>query len=136
MTGETLHVKTPVRESMTMSKVAGTSVYLKMDSAQPSGSFKIRGIGHLCKTVQDGVTGLCRGWGQSSSLGLAAQGNSAQGCPASELSYGPDPFPLSRLGVLAVGAQHSAHATCMQGCPQGPQGGLVPDPSPPDSAVG
>ncbi|XP_045152637.1 L-serine dehydratase/L-threonine deaminase [Echinops telfairi] len=48
--GEVLHVKTPIRDSMALSKVAGTSVYLKMDSAQPSGSFKIRGIGHLCKT--------------------------------------------------------------------------------------
>ncbi|NIG59670.1 L-serine dehydratase/L-threonine deaminase [Pontoporia blainvillei] len=49
MSGEPLHVKTPVRDSMTLSKVAGTTVYLKIDSAQPSGSFKIRGIGHLCK---------------------------------------------------------------------------------------
>ncbi|XP_016058537.1 PREDICTED: L-serine dehydratase/L-threonine deaminase [Miniopterus natalensis] len=47
---EPLHAKTPVRDSMALSKVAGTSVYLKMDSAQPSGSFKIRGIGHLCQT--------------------------------------------------------------------------------------
>ncbi|XP_041505288.1 L-serine dehydratase/L-threonine deaminase [Microtus oregoni] len=47
---EPLHVKTPLRDSMALSKVAGTSVYLKMDSSQPSGSFKIRGIGHLCKT--------------------------------------------------------------------------------------
>ncbi|KAI5277411.1 L-serine dehydratase/L-threonine deaminase [Manis pentadactyla] len=47
--GKPLHVKTPVRDSMTLSKVAGTSVYLKIDSAQPSGSFKIRGIGHLCQ---------------------------------------------------------------------------------------
>lgn len=52
--GEPLHVKTPIRDSMSLSKVAGTSVYLKMDSAQPSGSFKIRGIGHLCKMVQEG----------------------------------------------------------------------------------
>ncbi|MCQ7614268.1 serine/threonine dehydratase family protein [Salmonella enterica] len=43
-------MKTPLRDSMVLSKVAGTSVYLKMDSSQPSGSFKIRGIGHLCKT--------------------------------------------------------------------------------------
>ncbi|XP_007936381.1 L-serine dehydratase/L-threonine deaminase [Orycteropus afer afer] len=50
MSGEALHVKTPIRDSMSLSKVAGTSVYLKMDSSQPSGSFKIRGIGHLCKT--------------------------------------------------------------------------------------
>ncbi|KAF0872075.1 L-serine dehydratase/L-threonine deaminase [Crocuta crocuta] len=48
--GEPLHARTPIRDSMSLSKVAGTCVYLKMDSAQPSGSFKIRGIGHLCKT--------------------------------------------------------------------------------------
>ncbi|KAK2507861.1 hypothetical protein MC885_001353 [Smutsia gigantea] len=47
--GKPLHVKTPIRDSMTLSQVAGTRVYLKIDSAQPSGSFKIRGIGHLCK---------------------------------------------------------------------------------------
>ncbi|EPQ01933.1 L-serine dehydratase/L-threonine deaminase [Myotis brandtii] len=46
---EPLHVKTPIRDSMALSKVAGTSVYIKMDSGQPSGSFKIRGIGHLCQ---------------------------------------------------------------------------------------
>uniref|UniRef100_A0A8D2JIC6 L-serine dehydratase/L-threonine deaminase n=1 Tax=Sciurus vulgaris TaxID=55149 RepID=A0A8D2JIC6_SCIVU len=47
--GEPLHMRTPTRDSMALSKVAGTSVYLKMESAQPSGSFKIRGIGHFCK---------------------------------------------------------------------------------------
>ncbi|XP_056677675.1 L-serine dehydratase/L-threonine deaminase [Monodelphis domestica] len=45
-----LHVKTPLRDSMALSKVVGPTVYLKMETAQPSGSFKIRGIGHLCKT--------------------------------------------------------------------------------------
>lgn len=48
--GQPLHVRTPIRDSMTLSKVAGTTVYLKLESSQPSGSFKIRGIGHLCKT--------------------------------------------------------------------------------------
>nr|XP_023420419.1 L-serine dehydratase/L-threonine deaminase isoform X2 [Cavia porcellus] len=48
--GEPLHLRTPLRESMALSKEAGTTVYLKMDNAQPSGSFKIRGIGHFCKT--------------------------------------------------------------------------------------
>uniref|UniRef100_A0A8C6V0U2 L-serine ammonia-lyase n=1 Tax=Neogobius melanostomus TaxID=47308 RepID=A0A8C6V0U2_9GOBI len=38
-------------KNFALSKVAGTSVYLKLDSSQPTGSFKIRGIGHLCKTV-------------------------------------------------------------------------------------
>ncbi|XP_032367616.1 L-serine dehydratase/L-threonine deaminase-like [Etheostoma spectabile] len=45
-----LHVATPLRQSLALSKAAGTSVYLKLDSSQPTGSFKIRGIGHLCKT--------------------------------------------------------------------------------------
>ncbi|KAF1389752.1 hypothetical protein PFLUV_G00076810 [Perca fluviatilis] len=45
-----LHVATPLRQSLALTKVAGTSVYLKLDSSQPTGSFKIRGIGHLCKT--------------------------------------------------------------------------------------
>lgn len=47
-----LHVNTPLRDSVPLSKVAGTNVYLKLDNAQPTGSFKIRGIGHLCKTVR------------------------------------------------------------------------------------
>ncbi|XP_012736727.2 L-serine dehydratase/L-threonine deaminase [Fundulus heteroclitus] len=49
-TQQPLHVATPVRHSLALTKAAGTSVYLKLDSSQPTGSFKIRGIGHLCKT--------------------------------------------------------------------------------------
>lgn len=45
------HVNTPLLESISMSKHAGTTVYLKMENSQPSGSFKIRGIGHLCQQV-------------------------------------------------------------------------------------
>nr|XP_023680342.1 L-serine dehydratase/L-threonine deaminase [Paramormyrops kingsleyae] len=48
-TSHPLHIHSPLRESLDLSTVAGTPVYLKMDSSQPSGSFKIRGIGHLCK---------------------------------------------------------------------------------------
>ncbi|XP_053277542.1 L-serine dehydratase/L-threonine deaminase [Pleuronectes platessa] len=48
-TQQPLHVATPVRQSLAMTKVAGASIYLKLDSSQPTGSFKIRGIGHLCQ---------------------------------------------------------------------------------------
>ncbi|KAK2845747.1 hypothetical protein Q7C36_010601 [Tachysurus vachellii] len=44
-----LHIVSPLRESVSLSQGAGTAVYLKLDSCQPTGSFKIRGIGHLCK---------------------------------------------------------------------------------------
>ena len=49
MTGTELHHQTPLFESMQMSAVAGVSVLLKMDCYQPCGSFKIRGIGRVCR---------------------------------------------------------------------------------------
>lgn len=48
---EVFHLNTPLLESINMSKRVGTTVYLKMENTQPSGSFKIRGIGHLCQQV-------------------------------------------------------------------------------------
>ncbi|XP_049918396.1 serine dehydratase-like [Epinephelus moara] len=45
------HLNTPLLESVSMSKHVGTIVYLKMENSQPSGSFKIRGIGHLCQQL-------------------------------------------------------------------------------------
>lgn len=46
-----LHVRTPLIESLTLSQIYGNTVYLKMDNVQPSGSFKIRGMGKLCHEV-------------------------------------------------------------------------------------
>ncbi|XP_018583038.2 serine dehydratase-like [Scleropages formosus] len=48
---DTFHINTPLLESLELSKRAGTTVFLKMDNGQPSGSFKIRGIGHLCQKI-------------------------------------------------------------------------------------
>ncbi|XP_058672730.1 serine dehydratase-like isoform X1 [Ammospiza nelsoni] len=45
------HIVTPVLESLSLSKAAGTKVFMKMENVQPSGSFKIRGIGHLCQAA-------------------------------------------------------------------------------------
>ncbi|NWV86140.1 SDSL protein, partial [Dasyornis broadbenti] len=43
------HVVSPVLESLPLSKAVGTKVFMKLENIQPSGSFKIRGIGHLCQ---------------------------------------------------------------------------------------
>ncbi|XP_027737702.1 serine dehydratase-like [Empidonax traillii] len=43
------HVVSPVLESLPLSKAAGTKVFMKLENVQPTGSFKIRGIGHLCQ---------------------------------------------------------------------------------------
>ena len=48
--GETapdLHVRTPCIGSVALSQKTGCRVYLKLENTQPSGSFKIRGIGKI-----------------------------------------------------------------------------------------
>lgn len=44
-----LHIETPLLESGAMPVRAGQAVWLKMEALQPSGSFKLRGIGHACE---------------------------------------------------------------------------------------
>ncbi|NWZ83540.1 SDSL protein, partial [Poecile atricapillus] len=46
------HVVSPVLESLPLSKAVGTKVFMKLENVQPSGSFKIRGIGHRCQDVR------------------------------------------------------------------------------------
>ncbi|KAH0625441.1 hypothetical protein JD844_014958, partial [Phrynosoma platyrhinos] len=53
--GRPFHVVTPVLESVALSRAAGTKVYMKMENVQPTGSFKIRGIGYFCHQVNAGV---------------------------------------------------------------------------------
>lgn len=44
-----LHIKTPLIKSRGLSDRAKTDVLIKIESLQPTGSFKIRGIGRLCQ---------------------------------------------------------------------------------------
>lgn len=44
-----LHIETPLITSATLSRTAGCIVDLKLECLQPSGSFKLRGIGHACE---------------------------------------------------------------------------------------
>ncbi len=44
-----LHLETPFFESHPLSLQSGRSVWLKLEAVQPSGSFKIRGIGLACQ---------------------------------------------------------------------------------------
>lgn len=46
-----MHVQTPLLASPALSRLAGRRVLLKLENLQPSGSFKIRGHGHLCATA-------------------------------------------------------------------------------------
>jgi L-serine/L-threonine ammonia-lyase len=44
-----LSIKTPLVESLPLSRLNETNVLMKMEAAQPPGSFKIRGIGYACE---------------------------------------------------------------------------------------
>ena len=45
-----LYIRTPLVESLSLSQLCGCDVLLKLENTQPSGSFKIRGIGHFLQT--------------------------------------------------------------------------------------
>ncbi|HBV90087.1 MAG TPA: serine dehydratase [Pantoea sp.] len=42
-------IRTPLIHSLPLSQLSGSNVWLKMESAQPSGSFKLRSAGHICQ---------------------------------------------------------------------------------------
>tara|TARA_A100001011_G_scaffold397012_1_gene496682 strand:+ start:89 stop:1015 length:927 start_codon:yes stop_codon:yes gene_type:complete len=48
-----LHINSPLIESIKMGQIVNSRVWLKMDCLQPSGSFKLRGIGNACKKYID-----------------------------------------------------------------------------------
>jgi L-serine/L-threonine ammonia-lyase len=51
---EPLHFVTPLKYSKPLSKLipGATEVYIKLENCQPSGSYKIRGIGRLARKVR------------------------------------------------------------------------------------
>lgn len=68
-----LHIATPLLRHDSLSAALGKQVLLKMENLQPSGSFKLRGIGLMCqRAVADGVTHfVCPSGGNA---GFAAAG--------------------------------------------------------------
>src|SRR5262249_32847805 len=44
-----LHIQTPLIESRPLSSITGRQIWLKMESSQPTGSFKLRGVGAACE---------------------------------------------------------------------------------------
>jgi L-serine/L-threonine ammonia-lyase len=49
-----LHVVTPLVDSAPLARVLGARVWLKLETLQPTGSFKIRGIGRACEEAWAG----------------------------------------------------------------------------------
>ena len=70
-----LHHQTPLFLHHRLSKEREQNIYLKMDCYQPSGSFKIRGIGYLCtQQAQKGTKGFVSSSGGNAGLAVAYSG--------------------------------------------------------------
>lgn len=71
-----LHIETPLIESHVISHRVGQSIWLKMESAQPAGSFKIRGIGHACEEyLKRGAKRFIASSGGNAGLAVAFAGH-------------------------------------------------------------
>jgi L-serine/L-threonine ammonia-lyase len=70
-----LHIRTPLLESRPLSSHIGTDVRLKLECVQPSGSFKIRGLGRACQLSHaDGASALVASSGGNAGLAVAYAG--------------------------------------------------------------
>ena len=70
-----LHIETPLFESPALTISAGRTVWLKLESKQPPGSFKIRGIGLACQEyARRGATRFISSSGGNAGIAVAYAG--------------------------------------------------------------
>jgi L-serine/L-threonine ammonia-lyase len=72
---QALHIETPLVESVPLCRKVEGRVWLKMESMQPSGSFKLRGIGNACRThAAKGAKGFLCSSGGNAGIAVAYAG--------------------------------------------------------------
>ncbi|MFD2274105.1 pyridoxal-phosphate dependent enzyme [Undibacterium arcticum] len=100
----TLHIQTPLLEHRSLSAQLDKQVWLKMESSQPSGSFKLRGIGVLCqRAVAKGATHLVCPSGGNAGFAAAVSG-AALGVRTTILVPQTTPETV-RQAIRAIGAE-------------------------------
>jgi len=104
------HINTPLLLSEPLTAHLGVPVYLKMDALQPSGSFKIRGIGYLCKReIERGKTQIISSSGGNAGAAVAYSGKQL-GVKVTVVV--PDTtLPVMRQKIASYGAQVIVHGT-------------------------
>lgn len=70
-----LHIETPLIRSQPLSLLSQKDVWLKLDALQPSGSFKLRGVGALCEDhVRHGKKRFISSSGGNAGIAVAYSG--------------------------------------------------------------
>ncbi len=104
MRPEFLHIETPLIESVPLSAGVQGKVWLKMEALQPSGSFKLRGIGYACQQyLREGAKRFISSSGGNAGIAVAYAGRKL-GIPV--LVVVPETTSQQALAVLR---QEEAH---------------------------
>ena len=99
-----LHIPTPLIPHDTLSAALGKDVLLKLESLQPSGSFKLRGIGRLCqRAVEAGARRFICPSGGNAGFAAAVAGR-ALGVPTTIVVPHSTPESVRRR-IATLGAQ-------------------------------
>lgn len=70
-----ISIRTPLIHSLPLSQHSGCEVWLKMESSQPTGSFKLRSAGHICQYyAQKGAKGFISSSGGNAGIAVAHSG--------------------------------------------------------------
>jgi L-serine/L-threonine ammonia-lyase len=124
--GAALHVVTPLIPSLALSGKTGRDVYLKMDALQPSGSFKLRGVGLACQHhVQRGALRLVSSSGGNAGIAVAYAGRML-GIPVEVVV--PETTSQRAKDLIALhGARLTVHGASWQDANELAQGMLGPE---------
>ena len=121
-----LHIETPLLATTALPARAGQRVWLKMDALQPSGSFKLRGIGHACSVyAQRGARRFVSSSGGNAGIAAAHAGR-ALGIPV--LVVVPETTSARARELIArQGARIEVHGASFQEANAHAQALLGPD---------
>ncbi len=128
-----IHHRTPLLASSPLGALNGAPVWLKMESAQPAGSFKLRGMGRACQVaVERGAEHILTSSGGNAGLAVAYAAR-ALGVPATVVVPGRTSERMRAL-IAAEGARvlvagevwDDAHAEALRLAPE--LGGAVVHP--------
>lgn len=105
-----LHITTPLLESRPLSLVTNSTIWLKMEALQPSGSFKLRGVGLACEEyARRGATRFISSSGGNAGMAVAYAGRKL-GIPVTVVvpqttsSHAIDILKLEQAEVIVYGA--------------------------------
>ncbi|GAB6022527.1 hypothetical protein CHUAL_006634 [Chamberlinius hualienensis] len=104
------HIVSPLAHSLPLSKKVGHSVFIKCDNCQPSGSFKIRGIGwFLTKKYEEGIRNVVIASGGNAGLATAY---AAQKLGMKATVVLPEPARQLLETFKDLGANAFVHGSC------------------------